>query len=82
MQYAVECGFPSRRGEIQLALIGLRIAQMMGAKEATLEDFMLTDKRAKPKKAKGGGTAQEAALGIRAFTGAGFRKLGQGRKKK
>lgn len=78
VKFSTKRGFPARRNEIQLALLGVRIAQMMGAKEVTLQSFMIDEKADKPAKDI---TATDGALAFNAFTGKGIRKLGQKRKR-
>jgi hypothetical protein len=72
-KYAIQKGLPTRRLEIQTAVIAHTIAAVNGNKDLSVSDFMLMDKK-EPKKV----TAEENVMAL----GIGMRKLGQGRKKK
>lgn len=77
-RYATETPLPALRVEMGLARVCLTLVQVMGGgTEATLADFMFLPK---PKKTKS--KAEEGAMAIDAIAGTGFRKLGQGRKRK
>ena len=77
MRYANKKGLPDQRNQLQLGLIALVIARVMGGnEEAELDDFLFIEKQAKEMK------ADEAALALGAIAGGvGIVKLGQGRKK-
>ncbi|MEO8630197.1 MAG: hypothetical protein ABI612_19180 [Betaproteobacteria bacterium] len=78
MRYSNRKGLPSQRMQLQLGLISLVIARVMGGnEEAVLDDFLFTEKQ-QIKEMK----SDEAAMALGAIAGGvGIVKLGQGRKK-